>query len=125
MAGFKVKKMVTVPLLKIKPGVEYYIRVTGPMHEGKKIDDRKEPAILMNVQELPTNKPAQIIVGKLMRDALNEQYPNSAYVGKCFAFQIDKDQNNPERKYNLLTTLNEIEPDESEVSVPKAAGAKK
>lgn len=116
---YKVKKMVTVPLLKVKPGVQYCVRIVGPMHEGKKIQDQKEPAILMAVQELPSNKPHEIIVGKLMRDALNDNYPNAGYVGKCFAFQIDKDPNNPDRRYNLLTQLDEIEPSEAETTAPK------
>lgn len=110
----KVKKLVIRPLMKVKPGIEYCVRITGPMHLGKKIDDKKEPATLMHIDRLPDGTPMQMIAGKLLKDALNDEYPGEKYVGKCFAFQIDKDPENPEKRYNLLTQLNEIEPDESQ-----------
>jgi hypothetical protein len=114
---FKTKKFVVKQLFKIKPGVEYYFKATGPMHIGKQIDDQKEAATLMDVIDLPTGELGQIICGKLLRDSLAENYPNHSYVGKAFCIELMKV---PEKRYNMLKTFNEIDLDEA----PKA-GVKK
>jgi hypothetical protein len=117
---FKFKKvgLVVRPQLKIKTGVEYYVRFAGPLHLGKKIDDDKEPAHLCDIVDLSTNEEMQIVVGKVMRDSLVEKYPNDTYVGKCFAFELMKV---PDKRYNILKTFIEIAPDEAQVTQPKEA----
>lgn len=114
---FKTKKVVVKQLFKMKPGVEYYFKLTGPMHIGRQIDDQKEAATLMDVIDLPTGELGQIICPKLIRDALNEGYTNNSYVGKAFAIELMKV---PEKRYNLLKTFNEIDVDEA----PKVAARK-
>ncbi|HEY4723992.1 MAG TPA: hypothetical protein VII92_19215 [Anaerolineae bacterium] len=117
---FKTKKHVVKQLFKLKPGVEYYFTFKGPMHVGKKIDDAKEPATLADVVDLNTGEFGQIICAKLVRDALTDAYANDTYVGKSFAIELMRV---PEKRYNMLKTFIEIEPEEA----PKApaAGARK
>ena len=111
---FKTKKHVVKQLFKLKPGVEYYFTFKGPMHTGKKVDDQKEPAVLADVVNLDTGELGQIICPKLIRDALAENYTGESYVGKSFAIELMRV---PEKRYNLLKTFNEIEPEEA----PKAS----
>lgn len=118
---FKKKAIVVRPLFKMRPGVEYYFKVTGPLHLGKKIDDSKEPATLCNVVDLTTGEEGQIICGKLLREQLVESYPNESFVGKSFAMEFMRV---PDKRYNIIKTLNEIEPDEAKTEAPKSGGKK-
>jgi len=118
---YKRLKAVVRPLLKITPGVEYYVKITGPMHLGRQIKDDKEPATLADIVNLPTGEEMQIILPKIMREALAEQFPKDAYVGKCFAFELMRV---PEKRYNLVKTLVEIEPSETP-DAPKPNGGDK
>jgi len=112
---FKVKRHVVKQLFKIKPGVEYYLLFTGKMHIGKKIEDNKEAATLADVTNLATGEIGQIICPKLIRDALSEEYPSDSYVGKAFAIELMRV---PDKRYNLLRTFIEIEPDEAPTEKP-------
>jgi hypothetical protein len=122
---FKRKAIVVRPLFKMRPGVEYYFKLVGPFHLGKKIDDSKEPATLCNVVDLTTGEEGQIICGKLLREQIAESYPNDSFVGKSFAMEFMRV---PDKRYNVIKTLNEIEPEEAQTSAPKSgapAGGKK
>lgn len=99
----KVIGNVTLPLMKIVANVDYYVRFTGDIHLGKEIagqakvdpetgeiKGKKEPAFVAFVDNLETENPVQIIVSTVMRKELIEQYPDSAYVGKCFMFSLTR-----------------------------------
>ena len=98
-SNFKVKrtKSVAVPLFKLSPNVKRYFLFDGPMFVGKKIDDKKEAAILLPVTDLETGEQGQIIVGKVLRSLIEEEYPDKAYVGKkfetCLRRRADKSYN--------------------------------
>lgn len=99
LEGFKVKKRVTVQLFKMKPGADNYYLIDGAMHEGKKIDEDKNAAILMNVTDLVTGEEGQIICPTILQRELTEGYPDDGYVGKKFWWRITRV---PGVKYNLV-----------------------
>ena len=122
---FKVKKHVTLPLLKIKPnGLPAFVRFEGAMFLGKKIetgseaDKKKEPATLAHVVNLETGEEMQIICPMMLRTQLTEAYPSDAYVGHCFAVRITRD---PEKKYNHVS-ITEIEPESEPGETVQSAG---
>ena len=111
---FKVKGRIVKPLYKIRVGIDYAFLFTGRMHVGKKIDDQKEAATLMDVrpvtvgddQKLYLGEPGQMIVGTVLRRVLDEELAAHAYVGRAFRFKLDKV---PEKNYNALTHFDEID----------------
>lgn len=113
---FKVRKMIERQLFKIKPGIEYYFKLSAPMYVGKKIDDQKEAATLCYCVDLTSGEEGQIILGKILRDSLNENYPKDTYVGKSFAIELMKV---PDKRYNILKTFNEIDPTEAQTTQVK------
>lgn len=127
-AGFKIKKRVTLPLFKIVPNQELYIRCESAMFIGKEITEKdpkakkKEPATLMQVTDLQTGELGQIICGAVLKGILNDEYPNDAYKGKCFAIEMHKIAG---KDYNGYT-VTEIEADEADISrTPEPAAKKK
>lgn len=120
LEGFVKHKHVTLPLFKMIPGVERYFLVDGAMFVGKQVDDKKEPATLMNVTDLETGEEGQIICPFLLIEALNADYPDNAYVGKMFAISLTRV---PEKKYNLVNLTELKRAEESEESA-KPAGKK-
>lgn len=114
---FKKLKTVVRPVLKLTPGVEYYIKIAGPLHLGRSVADDKEPATLCNIVDLNTGEEMQIVAPKLLREALTENYEKETYIGKCFAIELMRV---PDKRYNLLKTFIEIEAEET----PKSAAKK-
>lgn len=138
--NFKVKRNITLPLLKLEKNNEYYVKFDGPMFLGKEInpgkessDVRKQAATLANVVNLETGELCQIICPLVLQHELNDAYPGEGYVGLCFAISLTR----PEGKAYNLVQVTEIEPSEapgasdesdfSEVakSTPKSSKARK
>ncbi len=91
-AGFKIGKVITLPLLKWVPGQPKYLRFDGPIHTSKTVTTKTgaqgavmKPAQIANVTDLSTNLQAQVIVGDVLEKRLNEEYEKASYVGKAFA----------------------------------------
>jgi hypothetical protein len=91
---FKTKKLLTIPLLKLKEDETRYIKVTGAMYVGKEIKSKRananptaarEPATLVNAVNLETGEQCQVICSAVVKGVFEDNYPNDAYVGKCFA----------------------------------------
>jgi hypothetical protein len=80
----KVKKVLTLPMLKLVKDMPVYVKITEKFFIGKAIDDKKEPATIANVVCLDTKEGAQIIVPSVLKSTLTEAYPDDGYVGKCF-----------------------------------------
>lgn len=126
---FKKVRVVTLPLFKWQANFERYYRIDGPMFVGKSMKEapatdgkpskQKEPAVLCNVTDLETGEQGQIILGKVLQEILNEDYPEQAYVGKCFAIEQRKI---PGKDYNGYS-VTEIEPDEAQVAADGDAPA--
>lgn len=119
---FKIAKNVTLPLLKIKPnGAPAFVRFEAPMYVGKEIKGQEgkkkmEPATLAHVINLETGEECQIICPLLLRERLTENYPENAYVGKCFRVTLMREEG---KKYNLVG-IQEIIP-EGDFPQPSAA----
>ena len=108
--SFKVVKNVTLPLFKLEKNKDYYFRFEGPIHTGKDIkgkstDDRKQPAELAKVTNLETGELGEIICPMILRETMQEDYPDDGYVGKCFALSLTR----PEGKAYNLVSITEIE----------------
>jgi len=89
----KIKKILTLPLLKMAEGSPIYVKFTGPYFIGKAIkeDDpkkAKEPPIMANVVNLPTGELVQIMLGSVLVGILKDEYPNDSYVEKGFEIML-------------------------------------
>lgn len=113
---FKVKKLVAVPLFKLMPDAPIYVKFNEPMFVGKKLDDKKQAAILIGVTDLQTGQIGQIIVGAVLKGLMDDQYPDNSYVGRNFGLILRK---RADKKYNTYDVA-EIEVVDTEEG-PKAA----
>lgn len=147
---FKIKKHVTVPLLKISDsGVPAYVKFTGEIFrakvnesEQKKYEgalasweksDKKEPSPqapnppeLAHVINLETGEVAQIIISAILGSELRDGYPNGGYVGK--GFEIKKSKPTGSKRYAMFQIAEvelEDEPVEAETPVKAPAATKK
>lgn len=99
----KVKKLITLPLLKFQIDEPVYIKFLEPMFTGKEIKGagdkaKMEPATLANCVNLETGEECQIILATVLKSILTENYENDAYVG-C-GFQITKGKKASGKAYN-------------------------
>lgn len=89
---FKVKKHVTLPLLKILDDVPVYIRVESAIEKAKEIAATrtrsdaapKQPPELIHVIDLETGEHAQIIANAVLASTFRDEYPDNGYIGKSF-----------------------------------------
>ena len=96
-------RVVAIPLFKLAPGAPArFFMFEGAMFEGKKVDDKKEPATLMPVTDLESGEIGQIIIGAVLRELLHEQYPGDAYVGKRFELKVRRDADKKYNTYDLF-----------------------
>ena len=88
----KIKKLVTLPTLKLTTDIPTYVKVLEAIHTSRpSIDQRdgKEKTVeLLNVVNLDTGESMQIVAGKVLCNVLTEEYPEHSYVD-C-GFQIKK-----------------------------------
>lgn len=121
---FKIIKQVSVNLLKIRAGMTVFVKITGPMHVAKRLkketaeDKAKEPPTLLPVINLETGEVQEIIVGSVLKDLLDDEYPAAKYVGRGFQIAV-KEQKDAKagggRRYNTYDVA------EIELPVQKAA----
>lgn len=127
----KVKRVVTLPLLKMAVGVTVHAKMLTKMYIGKDMkqkegDKKKEPATLIDVVDLTTGEPAQIIVSAVVKSVLSEEYPNDSYVGKCFS--ITKQTRVPGKGYDPFRVVEIEDPTEDanpNTAAKSASGTKK
>jgi hypothetical protein len=108
------KKLLTRPVIKWVVDKTRYFKIENAMHIGKTIkprkgddpDKQKEPATVCNVIDLENGALAQLIVNAVLKSVLTEEYPNDAYVGKCFA--VTKQSRQPGKQYDPFN-IEEIE----------------
>lgn len=95
----KVKKNITLPLLKMRPEVTYYLRIDQPIFKAKPVTTKAikngelvetntkkmEPPELAEVTNLETGEKMQIIVPKVLGTELRENYVEDAYVGLSYS----------------------------------------
>lgn len=99
---FKKVRNITLPLFKLSNNRPYYFQPTGPMFLGKKIDENKEAATLLNVIDLETGEEGQIIVGAVLKGILTESFPGDEYVGKGLEITFHA-KGETGKKYNTYT----------------------
>lgn len=119
--AFKKVKNVTLPLIKLENKREYFLRFDGAMHQGKTVDDKKEPPIMAEVTDMETGEQGLIILGQVLRENLKAAYPEDSYVGKIFS--IEKSAPEGARKYSLWN-IAEVE-EEADSAAAKPAKGKK
>jgi len=111
---FRKIKNITLPLLKMDAETLYYVKIIKAMYLGKAIDDKKEAATLADVINLETGETVQIICPTVLRQTLNEHYPNDSYVGKCFELvkHLVKAADTGALKYNTFNVAEIAEPED-------------
>ena len=102
----KVKRNITLPLIKPQIDVPVYIQVTSAVFVGKAIQkagDGKdmEPAKLVNCVNLETGEEAQIIVPSVLNGIFEDEYPDQSYVNK--GFQITKHAKASGKRYHAFS----------------------
>ena len=104
---FKVIKKVTLPVLKISINKEYFVKIDDKIFQGKKLEndkkDNKEPAYLVNVTDLKSGEQGQIVLNKVLKETLLEEYPEDSYVGLCF--QIIKKPKDTGKDYHTFSLV--------------------
>lgn len=75
-AGFvpKIKKALTLPVLKLVKDVPTYIRFDSPMRIGKKVEADKDPAIVADVTDLETGEVFQFLVPAVVQGVLHDEF---------------------------------------------------
>src|SRR5216684_5393072 len=86
---FKRVKNLTLDLLKFVENQPRHVKITGAIHLGKdqktdKEGKKREPAHLAPCINLDDGAECQIIVAAVVLSVLNDEYPNEAYIGRCF-----------------------------------------
>lgn len=111
--NFKVKKNLTLPLIKLQLETPVFIKFLGEMFVGKDVQKagekkKEEPAILANVINLETGEECQIIINSVVKGNLtdDEDYKDGKYVGK--SFMLIKHDKREGKRYNDFT-IQEIE----------------
>ena len=76
---FKAKKNLTLPVMKLTLDTEYFVQITEPMVVGKKVDDKKEEAVIASVIDLDTGELQQLLVPSVMQGILHDHYGAPKY----------------------------------------------
>ena len=98
----KIKRHVTLPLFKMVKDKPLYVKFDTAMFEGRKIDDQKDAATLINVTNLESGEVGQIIVPAVLKSTIAENYEGETYKGLCFMITfVPKDQTG--KKYNMVS----------------------
>lgn len=119
----KILKQVSTNLLKLRPGMTVYVKITDrmqqakPLKKGEKTKEDgtpREPPTLIPVVNLATGEVQSIIAGSVLRDLLNDEYPSDKYVGRGFMIEVREQkaaQGGGGRRYNTYNV--------AEIEVPK------
>jgi hypothetical protein len=111
-SGYTVKRSVTLSSWPWIDGELKAFRVIGPIHAGTgKKGSNVPPPNLCLVRDLKTKKHYQLILGKMIFDALSE-IPSEKLVGKCFA-AVRSQPPDPDANWKQYD-VREIEPPEDD-----------
>ena len=92
--GLKLKKRVTIPLLKQRVGMPIAVVFMSAMTESAPLasdkSGKKDPATIAKVFSLFDETVYQIIIGTVTRSELEKAYPDNGYVGKAFYIELHK-----------------------------------
>lgn len=119
---FNVKRILTLPLLKLEAGKPVYVQFQGAIFTGKKLtnpnateaEKLKAPPEMANVLNLETGELCQIMLGKVLCELINEEYPAQSYVNKGFMLELtEKKRGRNGNNYNTYKL--------AEIDIPNAA----
>lgn len=116
----KILKIVTVPLLKLRPGMTVYLKIIDALKRAEPLKHvaaptdgtkAKEPPVLFKAVNLETGEPVQCIAGTLLVDVFADHYPNDSYINKGFMITVNEQKASAGgggKRYNTYA-VNEIE----------------
>ena len=88
---FKVKKLITVPQLKMDQHAPVYVKITSKIETSDVIQEGRKPAEVCDVIDLSTGQEHRLIIASVIMANMEKSYPNDAYVNKSFMFEkLDK-----------------------------------
>lgn len=124
---FKRKKLLTRPVLKLVENQPIYVKFESAIYLGKEMkadkvkegEKKRDPAHLADVIDLVSGEQAQIIASAVVMSVLDENYPDTGYVGKCFS--ITKKGRAPGKQY-FGYNVEEIDDPNAEVTTASAVG---
>lgn len=104
-AGFAVRKVVTVPTLKLEEFKPRYLLIRSPITESTYVDPnaevgadgKKKRASVCEVADVQSGELGKLVVATVLEKNLREAYPNDEYVGKVF--YIEKLGKRPGKRY--------------------------
>jgi len=110
----KVIKQVTMPNLKLEPGVPVYVKVTDPIYDGKERkakegEEQQKPPKIINVINLETGEANTLVCGAVVVSELDENYEGNSYVGKCFMIEKGKKKEGAGGRGYFTYSIAEIE----------------
>ena len=79
---FKIKRNITLPLIKPQIDVPVYVKITAPMTIGKVVGDM-DAAMICNVINLETGEEAQIILPSVVQGILHDEFGAPLYGAKA------------------------------------------
>lgn len=113
-ALFKMKKRISLSLLKHPAGTSVFVKFETKFYESKKV--KAEPgkaelpaATVANVIDLTTGEEMLYIISSVLGSTLREEYANDGYVGKCFAINKVAPDASKGKRYATFSVA-EIEP---------------
>ena len=123
----KTKKVLTRPTFKTVVDVPLYVKIQDKMfigkervgRDGKKSD--KAPPTVINVMNLETGELGQVLANTILKQTLEEEYPNDGYVNLCFA--ITKQKRKEGKQYDPFNILEIEDPTETKTETPKVVNA--
>lgn len=85
MATFKRVRTITRTVLRLTENETVYFTIEGPIYLGESsASQKREPPSLIDVIDLETGEAGIVVAPLLLREHLNEGYPDNSYVGKSF-----------------------------------------
>ena len=104
--SFKVKRNITLPLIKPQLDVPVYVKITSAVFEGKKIEGngdnaKMEPAHLFNCVNLESGEEAQMIAPAVLLGIFKDEFPEDSYVNK--GFMITKHPKQSGKRYHAFS----------------------
>lgn len=101
--------VVTLPVLSFKKRTTAYVKAMSPMRSQTSKDQQgKERTVnTMRVTDLETGELCNLVVPSVMSSILNREYPEAAYVNKCFEVTATKRE---DKQYKDITMYEIKEP---------------
>jgi hypothetical protein len=103
------RKLITTPQLKFVDGKTLYVEITSAFRVSTasgtqvgKDGQKMKPADVCNVINLETGEAATIIVGTVLKNRLEENYPDESYINKKFELTQHKVEGKRWKDYSIV-----------------------